>query len=162
MPPLAPISSDTGDRRHELNEERRTLRAKLQEFDAALATVDRWQRRSFDFVGELHFQVDRLKTLDLLGPERDGNTDVCPMCTQPREHPDPSARDIARLTDRLSEELEQAAGVQPVRQEHRQALQAQRDSRGWGGPGVLQPPGRSGPRASPGTPYRHGLNRTLA
>ncbi|MGX1886283.1 hypothetical protein [Streptomyces sp. NPDC055287] len=33
-----------------------------------------------------------------------------------------------RLTDRLSEELEQAAGVQPVRQEHRQALQAQRDS----------------------------------
>ncbi|MFD9535793.1 DUF3732 domain-containing protein [Streptomyces sp. NPDC060010] len=127
VPPLAPTSSDVGDRRQELNEERRTLRAQLQEFDAALATVDRWQRRSFDFIGELHFQVDRLKTLDLLGPERDHNTDVCPMCTQPLEHPDPSARDIARLTDQLSEELEQAAGVQPVRQEHRQALQAQRD-----------------------------------
>ncbi|MFI5831410.1 DUF3732 domain-containing protein [Streptomyces sp. NPDC051578] len=127
VPPLAPIASDIGDRRQELNEERRTLRAKLQEFDAALATVDRWQRRSLDFTGELHFQIDRLKTLALLGPERDRNTDVCPMCTQPLEHPDPSARDIARLTDRLSEELEQATGVQPVRQEHRQALQAQRD-----------------------------------
>ncbi|MEU9031906.1 DUF3732 domain-containing protein [Streptomyces sp. NPDC048383] len=125
--PLAPISSDIGDRRQELNEERRTLRAQLQEFDAALATVDRWQRRSFDFTGELHLQVDRLKTLDLLGPERDHGTDVCPMCTQPLEHPDPAARDIARLTNRLSEELEQAAGVQPVRQEHLRALQAQRD-----------------------------------
>ncbi|MEU0836213.1 DUF3732 domain-containing protein [Streptomyces sp. NPDC005969] len=127
VPPLAPVSSDIGDRRQELHEERRTLRAQLQEFDAALATVDRWQRRSFDFTGELHLQVDRLKTLDLLGPERDHNTDVCPMCTQPLEHPDPSARDIARLTSRLSEELEQAAGVQPVRQEHLRALQAQRD-----------------------------------
>ncbi|MFD5065553.1 DUF3732 domain-containing protein [Streptomyces sp. NPDC058394] len=125
--PLAPVTSDIGDRRQELNEERRTLREQLQEYDAALATVDRWQRRSFDFTGELHLQVDRLKTLNLLGPERDHNTDVCPMCTQPLEHPDPSALDIARLTSRLSEELEEAVGVQPVRQEHRRALQAQRD-----------------------------------
>lgn len=127
VPPLAPISSDIGDRRQELNEERRTLRAQLQEFDAALATVDRWQRRSFDFTGELHIQVDRLKTLHLLGPERNHDTDVCPMCTQPLEHRDPSAQDISRLTNRLSEELEQAAGVQPVRQEHLRSLQAQRE-----------------------------------
>ncbi|WP_406073043.1 DUF3732 domain-containing protein, partial [Streptomyces virginiae] len=127
IPPLAPISSDVGDRREELNEERRTLRSQLQEFDAALATVDRWQRRSFDFTGELHLQVDRLKTLGLLGPEQDHDTDACPMCTQPLEHRDPSAQDISRLTNRLSEELEQAAGVQPVRQEHLRALQAQRE-----------------------------------
>ncbi|MGW7450170.1 DUF3732 domain-containing protein [Streptomyces sp. NPDC054787] len=127
VPPLAPINTDICDRRQELHEERRTLRAKLQEFDAALATVDRWQQRSFDFTGELHLQVDRLKTLDLLGPERDHDTDVCPMCAQPLEHPDPSAQDITRLTSRLSEELEQAAGVQPVRQEHLRALQAQRN-----------------------------------
>ncbi|WP_097893651.1 DUF3732 domain-containing protein [Streptomyces sp. st170] len=126
--PLAPTNSDIGDRRQELNEERRTLRAQLQEFDAALATVDRWQRRSFDFTGELHLQVDRLKTLDLLGPEQDHDTGVCPMCTQRLEHRDPSVRDIVTLTNRLAEELEQAAGVQPVRQEHLRSLQAQRES----------------------------------
>ncbi|MFG2557003.1 hypothetical protein [Streptomyces sp. NPDC048581] len=109
---------DLRDRRQELNEERRLLREQLQEFDDALAAVDRWQQQGRAFTVELHLQLDRLKTLDLLGPERQHDTNVCPMCTQTLEHPDPSAQDISELTDHLAQELAQAQTLQPVREEH--------------------------------------------
>ncbi|MEU2955915.1 DUF3732 domain-containing protein [Streptomyces xanthochromogenes] len=114
------------DRRQELSEERRLLREQLQEFDDALAAVDRWQQQGHAFTGELHLQLDRLKTLDLLGPERQHNNHLCPMCTQPLQHPDPSAQDISELTDHLAQELVQAQTLQPVREEHRRALQTER------------------------------------
>ncbi|MFJ6438761.1 DUF3732 domain-containing protein [Streptomyces sp. NPDC091416] len=115
-----------GDRRHELNDERRILREQLQDFDEALAAVDRWQQQGRAFTGELHLQLDRLKTLHLLGPERQHDTSVCPMCTQPLPHPDPTAQDISQLTDHLAQELAQAQTLQPVREEHRFALQTER------------------------------------
>lgn len=114
------------DRRQELNDERRALREQLQEFDDALAAVDRWQQQGRAFTGELHLQLDRLKTLDLLGPELRHDTSVCPLCTQPLEHPDLSAHDIAELTGHLARELAKAQTLQPVREEHRHALQAER------------------------------------
>ncbi|WSQ06329.1 DUF3732 domain-containing protein [Streptomyces sp. NBC_01231] len=117
---------DLRDRRQELNEERRLLREQLQEYDEALAAVDRWQQQGRAFTGELHLQLNRLQTLDLLGPERQHNTFVCPMCTQTLEHPDPSAQDISELTDHLAQELAQAQTLQPVREEHRNALQTER------------------------------------
>ncbi|MFJ1935380.1 DUF3732 domain-containing protein [Kitasatospora sp. NPDC088160] len=116
------------DQRQGLNDERRTLRDQLQEHDEALATVDRWQQQGRAFSGELHLQLDRLKTLALLGPEHQHDTSVCPMCTQPLPQPDPSAQDIAALTGHLAEELAHAQTLQPVREEHRRALQAERDS----------------------------------
>jgi hypothetical protein len=117
---------DLRDRRQELNDERRLLREQLQEFDDALAAVDRWQQQGRAFTGELHLQLDRLKSLDLLGPEREHNTSVCPLCTQTLEHPDPSAQDISELTSHLAQELAQAQTLQPVREEHRRALEAER------------------------------------
>ncbi|WP_017546965.1 DUF3732 domain-containing protein [Nocardiopsis prasina] len=117
---------DLRDRRQELNDERRVLREQLQDFDEALAAVDRWQQQGRAFTGELHLQLDRLKTLELLGPERQHNTSVCPMCTQPLSHPDPTAQDISELTDHLAQELAQAQTLQPVREEHRLALQTER------------------------------------
>ncbi|MGQ4344056.1 DUF3732 domain-containing protein [Streptomyces sp. SAS_275] len=116
------------DRRQQLNEERRALREQLQEYDDALAAVDRWKQQGLAFTGELHLQLDRLKTLDLLGPERQNDTDVCPLCTQTLERPDPSAQDISELTNHLGRELAQAQTLQPVRDEHRHALQGERDS----------------------------------
>lgn len=117
---------DIRDRRQELNDERRVLREQLQDFDEALAAVDRWQQQGRAFTGELHLQLDRLKTLELLGPERQHNTSVCPMCTQPLPHPDPTAQDISELTEHLAQELAQARTLQPVREEHRLALQTER------------------------------------
>ncbi|MGW0314001.1 DUF3732 domain-containing protein [Streptomyces flavidovirens] len=124
--PQTATPPDLRDRRQELNDERRLLREQLQEFDDALAAVDRWQQQGRAFTGELHLQLDRLKTLDLLGPEREHDTSVCPMCTQPLQHPDPSAQDIFELTGHLARELAQAQTLQPVREEHRHALQAER------------------------------------
>ncbi|MER6446454.1 DUF3732 domain-containing protein [Streptomyces venezuelae] len=126
--PQATAPHEVHDRRQELNDERRLLREQLQDLDDALAAVDRWQQQGRAFTGELHLQLDRLKTLDLLGPERHHDTSVCPLCTQPLEHPDPSAQDIAELTSHLARELAQAQTVQPVREEHRRALQADRAS----------------------------------
>lgn len=114
-------------RRQGLNDERRALREQLQEYDDALAAVGRWQQQGRAFTGELHLQLDRLKTLDLLGPERQHDTNVCPMCTQTLEQPDPSAQDISELTDHLAQELAQAQTLQPVREEHRRALRDDRD-----------------------------------
>ncbi|MET9896163.1 DUF3732 domain-containing protein [Streptomyces sp. NPDC006465] len=118
---------DLRGQRQELNDERRTLREQLQQYDDALAAVDRWKQQGLAFTGELHLQLDRLKTLDLLGPERRHDTDVCPLCTQPLEHADPSAQDISELTAHLARELAQAQTLQPVRDEHRRALQDERD-----------------------------------
>ncbi|AXI76114.1 DUF3732 domain-containing protein [Peterkaempfera bronchialis] len=115
------------DRRQGLNDERRTLRDQLQEYDEALAAVDRWQQQGRAFTGELHLQLDRLKTLALLGPEHQHDTSICPMCTQPLPQPDPSAQDIAELTGHLAEELAHAQTLQPVREEHRRTLRAERD-----------------------------------
>ncbi|MFD8821266.1 DUF3732 domain-containing protein [Streptomyces sp. NPDC059605] len=117
---------DLPDRRYELNEERRVLREELQEYDDTLAAVDRWQEQGRAFTGELHLQLDRLKTLALMGPEHLHDTSVCPMCTQPLREPDPSAQDVSDLTTRLAEELTHAQTLQPVREEHRRALQAER------------------------------------
>jgi hypothetical protein len=117
---------DLPDRRYELNEERRALREELQEYDDTLAAVDRWQEQGRAFTGELHLQLDRLKSLALLGPEHLHDTTICPMCTQPLQAPDPSAQDISDLTTRLSDELTHAQTLQPVREEHRRALQAER------------------------------------
>jgi hypothetical protein len=69
-----------------------------------------------------------LRSLELLGPERDPHTTVCPLCASPLEDPDPSAADITRLTEDLAGELEQAQALQPVRQEHRQALLSEREA----------------------------------
>lgn len=118
---------DLRDRRQALTDERRILREQLQEYDDTLATVDRWQQQGRAFTGELHLQLNRLKTLDLLGPERHHDTHVCPMCTQPLQTPDPSAQDISELTDHLAEELAHAQTLQPVREEHRRALQTERN-----------------------------------
>ncbi|MFD5541704.1 DUF3732 domain-containing protein [Streptomyces sp. NPDC127079] len=117
---------DLPDWRYELNEERRALREELQEYDDTLAAVDRWQEQGRAFTGELHLQLDRLKSLALLGPEHLHDTTVCPMCTQPLQEPDPSVQDISDLTTRLSGELTHAQTLQPVREEHRRALQAER------------------------------------
>ncbi|WP_405416712.1 DUF3732 domain-containing protein [Streptomyces rubiginosohelvolus] len=48
------------------------------------------------------------------------------MCTQPLEHPDPNAHDITELTGHLASELAKAQTLQPVREEHRRALQTGR------------------------------------
>ncbi|SDE26793.1 hypothetical protein [Streptomyces prasinopilosus] len=117
---------DLRDRRQGLSDERRELREKLQQLDEALALVDRWQKQGEAFTGELHLQLGRLQTINLLGPERDHDTAVCPMCTRPLEEPDASAAEIATLTAQLSEELEQAQTIQPIRDEHRRSLQTER------------------------------------
>lgn len=119
---------DLRDRRQDLNNQRRLLREELQQYDEALATVDRWRQQGAAFTGELHLQLDRLKTLGLLGPERDRPSDVCPLCAQPLQSPDPTVADIARFTEHLADELQQAQTVQPLRDEHRRALQARRDA----------------------------------
>ncbi|MFB4193393.1 DUF3732 domain-containing protein [Streptomyces carpaticus] len=117
---------DLPDRRYELNEERRALREKLQEYDDTLASVDRWQEQGRVFTGELHLQLNRLQTLALLGPEQLHDATVCPMCTQPLREPDLSAQDISDLTSELADELTHAQTIQPVREEHRRVLQAER------------------------------------
>ncbi|MGJ5831965.1 DUF3732 domain-containing protein [Streptomyces ossamyceticus] len=119
---------DLTDRRQGLTDERRHLREKLQQLDEALALVDRWQKQGEAFTGELHLQLGRLQTINLLGPERDYDTALCPMCTRPLEEPDASAAEITTLTAQLAEELDQAEGIQPIRDEHRRSLQAERAS----------------------------------
>ncbi|MFF1962453.1 DUF3732 domain-containing protein [Streptomyces sp. NPDC058232] len=120
--------ADLRDRRQALSEERRAFREQLQDLDEALAVVERWKQQGKAFTGELHLQLGRLKSLHLLGPERDADTSICPMCTRPLEEPDPTAADITLLTERLTDELEQAQTLQPVRDEHRRALQSEREA----------------------------------
>jgi hypothetical protein len=119
---------DLTDRRLQLNENRRELRERLQQLDEALALVDRWQKRGEAFTEELHLQLGRLKSINLLGPERDHDHMVCPMCTQPLEHPDAPAAEILTLADQLAGELDQAQTVQPIRDEHRRSLQTERNA----------------------------------
>ncbi|MFD7757273.1 DUF3732 domain-containing protein [Streptomyces sp. NPDC059757] len=120
--------ADLRDRRQALSEERRAFREQLQDLDEALAVVERWKQQGKAFTGELHLQLGRLKSLHLLGPERDADTSICPMCTRPLEEPDPTAADITLLTERLTDELDQAQTLQPVRDEHRRALQSEREA----------------------------------
>ncbi|MER5358381.1 DUF3732 domain-containing protein [Streptomyces sp. NPDC002785] len=119
---------DLPDRRHGLNEDRRELREQLQQLDEAIALVDRWQKQGEAFTGELHLQLGRLESINLLGPERDHDSAVCPMCTRPLEYPDAPAAEILALTQQLAQELDQAQTIQPIRDEHRRSLQAQRDA----------------------------------
>jgi hypothetical protein len=116
------------DQRQELADERRDLRGQLQQLDESLALVDRWKQQGQAFTGELHLQLGRLKSLRLLGPEQDHDAAICPLCAQRLAEPDASSADITTLTQQLSEELSQAQGLQPIREEHRQALQNQRDT----------------------------------
>ncbi|MFC4035766.1 DUF3732 domain-containing protein [Streptomyces polygonati] len=117
------------DRRQALQDERRILREQWQQLGDALALVDRWHEQGQAYTGELHLQLNRLKTLDLLGPAQPGHdSGTCPLCTQPLPEPDPSAADITELTSNLSVELEHAQTLQPVRDEHRRSLQVQRDA----------------------------------
>ncbi|QTI87222.1 DUF3732 domain-containing protein [Streptomyces sp. AgN23] len=119
---------DLRDRRQALNDERRDLREQLQQLDEGLALVERWQKQGQAFTGELNLQLGRLKSLDLLGPERDHDSTVCPMCTRPLDEPDASAAEINRLTEQLSAELDQAQTIQPIRDEHRRSLQTEREA----------------------------------
>ncbi len=119
---------DIRDRRQSLSEERRSLREQLQELGEAIAMVERWQKQGQAFTGELHLQLGRLRSLNLLGPERNHDAGSCPMCTRPLDEPDPSAADITLLTERLAGELEKAQTVQPVRDEHRRTLQTEREA----------------------------------
>ncbi|MET9977631.1 DUF3732 domain-containing protein [Streptomyces microflavus] len=128
VPVSAAGPADLPDQRQELADERRDLRGQLQQLDESLALVDRWKQQGQAFTGELHLQLGRLKSLRLLGPEQDHDTAVCPLCAQRLAEPDASSADIATLTEQLSEELSQAQGLQPIREEHRQALQNQRDT----------------------------------
>ncbi|MER0478591.1 DUF3732 domain-containing protein [Streptomyces sp. Edi2] len=129
---VAPITADgptnLQDRSQALTQERRELRERWQQLNDALAMVDRWHQQGHTFTGELHLQLDRLKTLELLGPEdEDQHADVCPMCSRPLDDPDPSAADIAALTRHLADELTHAETLQPVREEHRRSLETQRE-----------------------------------
>lgn len=54
------------DHRQALIDERKDLREQLQQLDEALAQVARWQKQGQAFTGELHLQLGRLKSLDLL------------------------------------------------------------------------------------------------
>ncbi|UGQ13538.1 DUF3732 domain-containing protein [Yinghuangia sp. ASG 101] len=116
------------DERTLLNTERRVLRQQLQELEDSLAQVKRWQKQEEAFSGELHLQLGRLKTLDLLGPEAEHAVDTCPMCAQPLLTPDTSAAEIVLLTEQIAEELSQAQAVRPIRDLHRRALEAQREA----------------------------------
>ncbi|MFJ7593357.1 DUF3732 domain-containing protein [Streptomyces sp. NPDC097617] len=117
------------DRRHDLTQERRTLREQWQQLTEALALVDRWRAEGQAFTGELHLQLDRLQTLNLLGPMSDGqDTHTCPMCRSRLETPDQSSADIHQLTQHLADELSDAETLQPVRAEHRRRLEAARDA----------------------------------
>ncbi|MFJ5221145.1 hypothetical protein ACIP98_41850 [Streptomyces sp. NPDC088354] len=77
--------------------------------------MDRWKQQGQAFTGELHLQLGRLKSLGLLGPEGDRDTAVCPMCARPLEEPDASSVEITTLTRQLSQELDQAQSLQPIR-----------------------------------------------
>lgn len=128
-PVTADGPTDLQDRRQVLTQERRDLRERWQQLNDALAMVDRWHQQGHAFTGELHLQLDRLKTLDLLGPEgEDHPAGVCPLCTRPLDAPDPSAAEIAALTRHLADELSHAETLQPVREEHRRSLENQRDA----------------------------------
>ncbi|MFF2165485.1 DUF3732 domain-containing protein [Streptomyces sp. NPDC058175] len=117
---------DLTDRRYQLTEERREMREQLQQVDETLALVDRWQKQGEAFTGELHLQLGRLRSINLLGPEHDHDHTVCPMCTRPLEHPDAPAAEILALTEHLAGELDQAQTIQPIRDEHRRSLQTER------------------------------------
>lgn len=117
---------DLRDRRQGLSDERQELRERLQQLDEQLALVDRWQKQGEALTGELHLQLGRLKSINLLGPEREHNAAVCPMCAHPLEVPDASAAEITTLTVQLAEELDQAQTIQPIRDEHRRSLQEDR------------------------------------
>lgn len=129
VPVLSIEPSVTEDRRQQLTEERRRLRDQWQQLNEALDLVERWHKQGHAFTGELHLQIDRLKTLELLGPQGDDqSSNVCPMCARPLEEPDSDASDIVRLTRRLARELADAETLQPVRERHRTSLQAERDT----------------------------------
>ncbi|GAA2529805.1 MULTISPECIES: DUF3732 domain-containing protein [Streptomyces] len=120
---------DLQDRRHVLTQERRELRERYQQLNDALAMVERWHQQGHAFTGELHLQLDRLKTLDLLGPEGENHSaDVCPMCARRLDGPDQSAAEINALTRHLAGELTHAETLQPVREEHRRSLETERDA----------------------------------
>ncbi|MEW2573991.1 DUF3732 domain-containing protein [Streptomyces sp. NPDC047070] len=119
---------DLRDRRQGLSDERRDLRQQLQQLDESLALVERWQKQGQAFTGELHLQLGRLRSLDLLGPERDHDAALCPMCTRPLEQPDASAAEITVLTGQLAQELDQAQSIQPIRDEHRRSLEGEREA----------------------------------
>ncbi|WP_194905991.1 DUF3732 domain-containing protein [Catenulispora rubra] len=115
--------SDLRDQRQGLIDERRDLREALQQLDEQLALVDRWQKQGEALTGELHLQLGRLQSINLLGPERDHDFAVCPLCSHTLEEPDASAAEILALGAQVSEELDHVQTIQPIREEHRRALQ---------------------------------------
>ncbi|WP_031511391.1 DUF3732 domain-containing protein [Streptomyces megasporus] len=121
--------SEALDRRQQLEEERRHLRERWQHLGDALTLVDRWHEQGHAFTGELHLQLDRLKTLELLGPQQDDHrADICPLCARPLDEPDAAVADIVRLTRDLTKELATAETLQPVREQHRSRLETEREA----------------------------------
>ncbi|WP_327667338.1 DUF3732 domain-containing protein [Streptomyces sp. NBC_00485] len=121
------IATEVGDDglQERLANERQSLREQLQDLNEARALLDTWQQQSQDLTGELHTQLSRLNSLQLLNTESDAQSDTCPLCNQELPEPDPDIAQLNTLTRYLRNELDDAAAVQPTRTRHRQEIDAQ-------------------------------------
>ncbi|MEU0088359.1 DUF3732 domain-containing protein [Streptomyces sp. NPDC006274] len=123
-PSAPPVFGEDG-MQERLAAERQALREQLHDLNEAGALLDSWQQESQAFTGELHTQLGRLTSLQLLSPEDAGAPEVCPLCNQTLEEPDPDIEQLNDLTRRLQHELTDAEALQPSRTRHRQELNEQ-------------------------------------
>ncbi|MGG8397704.1 hypothetical protein ACQ87O_00015 [Streptomyces lividans] len=123
-PSAPPVFGEDG-MQERLAAERQALREQLHDLNEAGALLDSWQQESQAFTGELHTQLGRLTSLQLLSPEDAGAPEVCPLCNQALEEPDPDIEQLNDLTRRLQYELTDGEALQPSRTRHRQELNEQ-------------------------------------
>ncbi|WP_431039013.1 DUF3732 domain-containing protein [Streptomyces sp. P6-2-1] len=124
--PDASFVSGPDTRREQLAAERRALRSQLQEINNSRTILDSWKEESTALTSELHVQRSRLKPIGLLGnASHDGDAHTCPLCSQHLAIPDPQVSDLQELTRRLETELDDLAALQPARNQHLEALEAQ-------------------------------------
>lgn len=123
--PSAPLDLGDDGLQERLAAERQALREQLHDLNEAGALLDSWQQQSHAFTGELHTQLGRLTSLQLLNPEDAGAPETCPLCNQPLQEPDPDIEQLNGLTRRLQDELNDAEALQPSRTRHREELNEQ-------------------------------------
>ncbi|WP_327396908.1 DUF3732 domain-containing protein [Streptomyces phaeochromogenes] len=120
-------ATDLGDDglQEQLANERQSLREQLQDLNEARTLLDTWQQQSQDLSGELHTQLGRLTSLQLLNTDVETQSDTCPLCNQLLAQPDPDIAQLTELTQHLQNELDDAAALQPTRTRHRQEINSQ-------------------------------------
>ncbi|NIH84594.1 DUF3732 domain-containing protein [Amycolatopsis granulosa] len=117
-------------RRRALLDERRRLRAEYRDLSDSIDLLRGLRSEQEDFDDELRYQSDRLQALELMprtkseGAHRE---DICPLCLQEIENPDPSIDLLNSLREEIGRSLATSGNIRPRREAELRSLYERRD-----------------------------------